>query len=252
MMRTRPFAAKRHGTRFFQRANRTAKRVLVAAAAGALLLGGAKALAGAKKPIAKPQVQQVQRLQEAKPKQATVALEKRIAQAAVRFPIASEKTSILLSPNEPRLPTSLIDAELKARNSPAVGFGAAFVKWANYYGVKPEIALTFFRMESGFGTKGLAVQTKAIGNIRYTPPAPNSEIQYTNYNGFRCYDSWEGGIRDFFRLLASKKYAGGKRKTLEQIIPRYAPARDKNDVQAYKKFVVNYLNDLYKKANAQQ
>lgn len=162
------------------------------------------------------------------------------------FPRVSERMSVRLPPGAKCISPKQIDTELRARNSPAAGFGEVFVKWGRYYKIRPVVALAFFRMESNLGTRGLARKTKAIGNIRYTK-RNGSGVAYTNHKGFRRYASWEHGIRDFYWLLSSKRYAGGKRRTLKEIIPVYAPASE-NDIKRYKKVVVSYIDEFFKKS----
>ncbi len=160
------------------------------------------------------------------------------------FPTASGKMSVLLPENAPCLSALQIEAELRRRNSPAFGFGKAFEKWGKHYGVRPAVALAFFRMESNWGTKGIAAKTKSIGNIRFTPWS-GSGIKYENYKGFRKYASWEDGIKDFFWLISSKNYAAGGMKTLKQVISKYEPS----NAEKYQQVVVNYLNKLFEEAS---
>jgi len=164
------------------------------------------------------------------------------------FPVASVKMSVLLPKGAKTLTAAQIDAELAKKGSPAVGLGKIFVKWGKYYGVRPAVALAFFRKESGWGAKGVAVKTKAIGNIRFTPTS-GSGVKYTNYKGFRKYEAWEHGIQDWFWLISSKNYAGSGRVSLEDIIKKYSPASDMNDPAGYQRLVVRYLNELYKKTS---
>ncbi len=160
-------------------------------------------------------------------KEKMAAAEKEPPTVKKAFPIADAKMSVILSENDACLPASFIDAELQRRGSPAAGLGEKFVKWGRHYGINPAVALAFFRMESLWGTAGIATKTKAIGNIRYTNWS-GSGIKYENFKGFRKYASWEDGIKDFYWLLSSKNYAGGNRKTLEQIIQKYSPAAENN------------------------
>jgi len=161
------------------------------------------------------------------------------------FPKASAKMSVRLAKNAKCLSAKAIDAELKVRGSPAAGLGQEFVKWGKHYKVRPSVAMAFYRIESHWGTKGVARTTNAVGNIRYTKPKEGCPVKYTNYRGFRKYASREDGIRDFYRVLGSKFYAGGKRKTLGEIIPVYSPAGE-NNPKRYNQVVVNYLNELFK------
>jgi len=113
------------------------------------------------------------------------------------------------------------------RNSPASGTGGVFIKYGKIYNIDPLIALAFFWHESNFGTKGLAVKTMSVGNIRYSSKCPG-----TNYNGFCKYTSWEDSIQDWYRLISGSLYVKIGLDTVEKIVPKYAPSTE-NDVNAY-------------------
>ena len=88
------------------------------------------------------------------------------------------------------------------------------------------VPLGFFHHESGFGTSGIATQTLSIGNIVCTP-------RYSCIGRFRAYPSWSAGIDDWYKLVSGPDYAGGGLRTLDQIIPKYAPAADNNNEAGY-------------------
>ena len=125
----------------------------------------------------------------------------------------------------PSLSASKIDSILSSAGSPAAGTGNAFTLDSAEYNIDDAFALAIFKHESGYGTAGIAVQTKSLGNIRCTDG-------YSCIGGFRSYPSWQDGITDWYKLMASSAYVGGGLTTLSQIIPKYAPASE-NDPSAY-------------------
>jgi hypothetical protein len=225
----------------------------VSAAIGTIAgLSGRQANKG-QQPISKPvsrQVQPVRRAPVADPNKPVARPVAEPNKPVVKqgFPVASVRMSVLLPKGAKTLSAAQIDAELAKRGSPANGLGKIFVKCGKHYGIRPAVALAFFRKESTWGTKGLATKNKAIGNIRFTPTS-GSGVKYTNYKGFRKYEAWEHGIQDWFWLISSKNYAGGGKVSLEKIISKYSPASDMNDPAGYQRLVVSYLNELYKNAS---
>jgi len=125
----------------------------------------------------------------------------------------------------PSLSAAKIDSILSSAGSPAAGTGATFVYDSAQYDIDDAIALAFMHHESSYGTSGIAVQTHSLGNIRCTDG-------YSCIGGFRAYGSWQDGITDWYKLMASPVYVGGGLTTLSQIIPKYAPASE-NDPSAY-------------------
>jgi hypothetical protein len=162
-------------------------------------------------------------------------------------------TSLRIPPGEHSIRGTLtitgeqIDEILRAAHSPAEGAGASFVRWGRYYNIDPIYALAFFRRESVLGAHPRWIgrmpgggTTRNIGNIRYFgAPDPDRQPQYHSYNGFRAYDTWDDGIRDWFKLLAQdSNYAG--LHTVERILPRYAPSVE-NDTDNYIRDVVTWV-----------
>jgi hypothetical protein len=141
-----------------------------------------------------------------------------------------------------------IDAVLAAAHSPAAGTGKAFVRFGQYYNLDPVYALAFFKHESWFGTHPKWVgwmsdgrSTKNIGNIRYfAAPDPERQPQYSGFNGFRAYRSWEDGIEDWFKLLAFDSHYAGLH-TVEAVLPIYAPTSE-NDTALYIKDVTQFVD----------
>ncbi len=89
------------------------------------------------------------------------------------------------------------------------------------YNIDPAIALSFFQMESSYGKAGRATSTLSIGNIREYGDGPAID-------GFRAYDTWSDGVEDYYQLLSGDVYVSSGLTTVEQIVPKYAPAADNN------------------------
>ncbi len=136
---------------------------------------------------------------------------------------------------QPSITAARIDQVLQKYNSPASGKGQAFYDLGQKYGIDPAYALAFFIHESSAGTQGIAVTTRSIGNIRYT-----ADSGFENYNGFRKYPSWEASLEDWYKLISSLYIKGWNLRTVEAIVPRYAPTADHNSPPAY----INQVNSL--------
>jgi hypothetical protein len=126
----------------------------------------------------------------------------------------------------PTISVAQIESVLAQYGSPAAGKGQALFDLGVRYGINPAYALAFFVHESGCGTKGVARSTRSIGNIRWTPG-------YDNFEGYRIYPTWEEGMEDWYRLITDLYINGWGLRTVEQIVPRYAPWGDNNNPPAY-------------------
>jgi hypothetical protein len=100
-----------------------------------------------------------------------------------------------------------------------ITFGEHLYKLGIEYGINPAIALGFFKAESTFGRFGKATHTNSFGNIRAG-------------HGFRGYDSFADGARDWFRLVSGPGYVGGGLNTLGKVVEKYAPP-SQNDTSQY-------------------
>ncbi|NNJ09879.1 hypothetical protein EKD04_006025 [Chloroflexales bacterium ZM16-3] len=132
----------------------------------------------------------------------------------------------------PSLTAQQIDAILASYGSPAAGTGAAWYNLGKKYGIDPAFAIAFFIHESSAGTNsqwaGLkpgGASTHNVGNIICAGYA-------TCYGRFRDYASWDAGIEDWYRLIDVEYIQGRGTRTVQDIIPIYAPSFE-NDVQAY-------------------
>ena len=128
----------------------------------------------------------------------------------------------------PTITASFINRVLAANNSPAQGTGQAMYDYGVQYGIDPVYALAFFRHESSFGKNGIATANKSLGNIRCS----TSSTTYTCHNGFRRYATWAAGYEDWYKLIRHSYVDQQNLRTIEQIVPVYAPASE-NDVAAY-------------------
>lgn len=126
----------------------------------------------------------------------------------------------------PTLSVRQIEAVLREYGSPAAGSGQKMYDLGIKYGINPAFALAFFVHESGCGTQGVARFSKSLGNIRWTEG-------FDNYEGYRSYSSWAAGIEDWYALIKTLYIEGWGLRTVDAIIPTYAPAADRNDPAAY-------------------
>lgn len=140
----------------------------------------------------------------------------------------------------PTITVDKIAQVLKQYNSPAVASSQAIYDLGVKYGIDPAYALAFFIHESSAGTKGIAVTTKSLGNIRQT-----TNSGFEGYQGFRKYPSWEVGAEDWYKLIRNLYIDGWNLPTVEKIIPKYAPSEDNNNPASYIS-AVNTLVDTWR------
>ena len=119
-----------------------------------------------------------------------------------------------------------IERVLQQYYSPASGKGQVLYDMGVRYGIDPAYALAFFVHESGCGTKGVARFTHSLGNIRWTEG-------FENYEGYRKYPNWEAGIEDWYKLISNLYIGGWGLRTVDAIIPVYAPWGDNNHPPTY-------------------
>ena len=147
-------------------------------------------------------------------------------------PKVSYSSNVLGSPT---VSVAFINQVLKTYHSPAAGKGLALYEDGVTYGIDPVFALAFFMHESSFGTAGVARVTLSLGNIRCTRGYPSC------YKGYRAYSSWEDGFVDWYKLIRNVYIGQWNLRTVDQIIPVYAPASE-NNVQAYIAAVKHAIN----------
>jgi hypothetical protein len=127
---------------------------------------------------------------------------------------------------KPTISADFINKVLAAAGSKAVGTGQSLYDDGVQYGIDPVYALAFFQHESTFGTGGVARATLSLGNIRCS-------AGYVCIEGYRAYGSYQAGYLDWFKLIRNLYINQWGLRTVEQIIPTYAPASDHNDVAGY-------------------
>jgi hypothetical protein len=126
----------------------------------------------------------------------------------------------------PTISAALINQVLAAYGSPLAGQGQALYDLGVKYGIDPAFCLAFFVQESAAGTRGEAVLTHSVGNLRPEPGMPSLD-------GYRFYDTWLEGAEDWYRLIRDVYVGQWGLSTVDSIIPVYAPSGDNNDVAAY-------------------
>ncbi len=127
---------------------------------------------------------------------------------------------------KPTLSAALVDKVLAAAGSQAAGTGQALYDLSVKYGIDDAYALAFFEHESTFGTGGVARATLSLGNIRCSDG-------YQCIEGYRAYSSWVEGYADWYRLIRNLYISQWHLSTVEQIVPKYAPSSDGNNVAGY-------------------
>ena len=143
--------------------------------------------------------------------------------AVAAQPAASGPYSIVGAPS---ISVAQIEAVLQQYGSPAAGLGQHLYDLGVQYGIDPAYALAFFVHESGCGTKGVARTTHSLGNIRWTEG-------WENFEGYRLYPTWEAGMEDWYKLVTDLYINQWGLRTVDAIIPVYAPSGDGNNPAGY-------------------
>ncbi len=149
-----------------------------------------------------------------------------LASESATLRAAPQPASVYVLAGPPSVSPALIDLVLTSYHSPAAGKGQALYDDGIQYGIDPVYALAFFFHESTFGTAGIARTTLSLGNLRCIPDA-------ACIDGFAAFPSWEAGFIAWYRLIRTVYIESWGLSTVEEIIPRYAPAADHNDVAGY-------------------
>jgi len=160
--------------------------------------------------------------------------------AAAALPIPINKNGLAVM-GPPTITVAQIEAVLAKYNSPAQGHGQEIYDLGIKYGINPAICLAFFIHESSAGTnpawagrKPDGTYTHNIGNIICTEG-------WRCYGRFRDYENWSQGIEDWYKLIKDLYIGEWQRVTVDDIIPKYAPAADNNDEGAYIQAVKNLV-----------
>jgi hypothetical protein len=130
----------------------------------------------------------------------------------------------------PTVSASFIDQVLANAGSPAAGTGQALYSLGVQYGIDPVYALAFFKHESSYGTTGEATVTRSLGNERCISDRPCVDQKA---GGYALMHSWVDGYDHWYSLILNLYIKQWHLTTVEQIIPKYAPANDGNDVASY-------------------
>jgi hypothetical protein len=136
----------------------------------------------------------------------------------------------------PRIGREAFARILREGGSPAADDAEAGWDIVAAQSVDPLFALAVFRQESRFGHLGVCVEfgTRSPGNTRTSRTGVGEQIQ-TSRGPFIRYPAWVEGWRDMaFRLVdPSFVYHLEGRRTIRQVIERYAPPDDNNDTEGY-------------------
>ncbi len=133
----------------------------------------------------------------------------------------------------PSVSPALIDAVLAEYNSPAAGKGDVIHDLGVQYGIDPAFLLAFFIHESSAGTNSHWAGLKADGTTTHNVGNIVCTTGWRCYGRFRDYATWDEGIEDWYKLIHDLYVGEWDRTTLEEIIPKYAPASDNNDEARY-------------------
>jgi hypothetical protein len=126
----------------------------------------------------------------------------------------------------PTLSPLFINRVLALAHSPAQGTGQTFYDLSKQYQIDDAFALATFRVESQYGTTGVARETRSLGNIRCAGAV-------TCIQGYRSYASWSAGYTDWYQLIRTQYVNTWHLTTVAQIVPVEAPANDGNNPGAY-------------------
>jgi hypothetical protein len=101
--------------------------------------------------------------------------------------------------------------------------------------INPAYAMAFFKHESSFGTAGMAMSTRSLGNLRCYNGAACSMVN----GGYASFGSWSDGFQAWYNLINNLYIKQWHANTVETIIPHYAPSSDGNNEQGYIDAVVS-------------
>jgi hypothetical protein len=144
---------------------------------------------------------------------------------AVRVSSSSASGSLEVL-GSPSISAAFIERVFEAYQSPAAGSGQVLYDLGVQYGIDPVYALAFFWHESTLGRAGWGAVNHSLGNIRCSSG-------YACQGGFRSYATWAEGFLDWYRLIRLTYVNQWGLRTVEQIVPVYAPSGDHNDVEGY-------------------
>lgn len=164
--------------------------------------------------------------------------------AGVTVTVTGDTIVVGVAPND--IPLALFEQVQRDANSPAAD--AARDAYATLSSIQVSIAfcLAVFHHESQYGKLGIChdFDTKSPGNTRSTRTGIGTVITIPNRGPFVRYPRWQDGWQDLAFRLVDPNYAYAKegRRTIRQIIERFAPVSDNNRPDAYINAVVNDMN----------
>lgn len=151
---------------------------------------------------------------------------------------------VVSNQNEPSvITTDTIRWQLQRINPAMQDLSAPIMAACQRHGVDPAYLVAKWNAESNCGKAGIAVKTKSVGNIRYTPPAKNA-VSYTNYKGFRSYVTIEEAIEDFCRLTRQYNEKRGL-STVGQITSVWTP-KTENKVDQHQEVILSLMRNMYR------
>lgn len=163
-----------------------------------------------------------------------------LAAALNPITIASNRNGLMVV-GKPTVSVQQIEAVLAEYNSPAQGHGQEIYDLGLKYNIDPAICLAFFIYESSAGTNPAWAGRKDDGSFTHNIGNIICTEGWRCYGRFRDYNSWSEGIEDWYKLINDLYVGEWKRVTVDDIIPKYAPAADNNDEGAYIQGVKNLV-----------
>jgi hypothetical protein len=153
---------------------------------------------------------------------------------------------------KPRISETGFRRLLEQRGSPAAPEAVQAYRAIVSLGVDPLFALAIFWYESRFGTIGIVptYDLKNPGAIRSSRTGVGEIVQIPGRGPFVRYPSWTEGFRDLAWRLVEPTFVYAQRgaRTVQTIIPLWAPASDGNQPEAYIAAVLRFLSENEEKA----
>ena len=145
----------------------------------------------------------------------------------------------------PRISPEDFSRILEEKGSPAAPEALSSYQAVQELAVDPLFALAVFWHESRFGTVGIVkdYDLKNPGATRSSRTGAGEVVQIPGRGPFVRYPSWTEGFRDLaFRLVDETfVYFQRRAKTVQDIIPTWAPSSDGNKPEAYIRAVLDFM-----------
>jgi hypothetical protein len=159
-----------------------------------------------------------------------------------------DRNSVVVNLTNPAdIPVSKFKAVLADSGSPAFIEAGACYQAIISEGVSVAFALACFQHESHYATDPNSIvvklETKNPGNTR-SSTIGSMPLVNTDRGVFVKFDNWQTGFRDLAHRLVKPDYVYAQegRRTIEQIITRFAPASDGNNPAGYIDSVISAMN----------